>query len=586
MGQINKSVKNFHWLERTYDTRQILTMQQKLNLPEVICKIILERNIPIDQAENYLNPTIKHFMADPMLLKDMPQAAIELCDAVIKQKKIVIFGDYDVDGATSSALLKLFFAEVGLAVETYIPDRIKEGYGPNSNAFKMLKEQGTEIIITVDCGTMAFTALEDAQDYGLKVIVIDHHLGAELLPPAIAIVNPNRSDELSEYKYLAAVGVAFMLAIAVNSNLRAAGWYASRAEPKLMNLLDLVALGTVCDMVPLIGLNRALVVQGLKIIAKRTNIGLAALIDVALVKEAPSCYHLGFVLGPRINAGGRVGESFLGSNLLSASDYDYAYNIAQKLDLYNQQRKLIEAQVIEEAFDQAEKLAASCSVIIVAAQNWHPGVIGIVASRLKERFNKPVAVIAIINDKLGKASCRSVTNIDFGSAIIAAKEAKILIDGGGHAMAAGFSIDPDKIEQLRNFLDLRFQSIMMAQAKNTQRYFDSYVSCNGINLELAKLIEQAGPYGSNAAEPRFMITDAIIYRIDIFAEAHISCLISHQSGIGAKTLKATAFRAINTIMGQSLLSSKGKLINIIGYIKINRWKGKETAEITIEDVII
>jgi len=580
------SVKGLNWQINQYDPRQILAFGQKLDLPEVIARILLKRGITIEHTPDYLAPTLKKLLPDPMHLLDMNKAALRLANAVKKQEQVVIFGDYDVDGATSSALLKRFFASVGLSVGVYIPDRIKEGYGPNGEAFRNLKKQGTQIIITVDCGTAAFDALETAAEIGLEVIVIDHHLGSEILPKAVAIVNPNRLDETSPYKYLAAVGVSFLLAVAVNSTLREQGFYQLGKEPSLLNLLDLVALGTVCDIVPLEGLNRAFVVQGLKILAKRNNLGLAVLADVVRLSEVPGTYHLGFVLGPRINAGGRVGESDLGSRLMTTEDCDDAQIIAKQLDHYNAERKAIETLVLDEAMLAAEQLSADSSVIFVAGSNWHPGVIGIVASRLKEKFNKPTAIVSLLENGIGKASCRSVKGVDFGSSIFAAKALGLVIEGGGHAMAAGFSVAHDKVAELHQFLDDKFKQDLSKLSNQKHHYFDGYLSCNGINLELANLIERVGPFGANAPEPRFMLNDCLLFKVDIIAGAHISCILGHKSGLGSKSIKATAFRAIDTSIGKILLSSKGRELNIIGYLRINRWNGTEKAEFIIEDVLV
>jgi single-stranded-DNA-specific exonuclease len=579
------SVKGLNWAIRKSDERKLLAIQQKFAVPEIIARCLVSKNIELENIEKYLKPTLKEELPDPLHLIDMEAAVSRLCIAIENNQKIVIFGDYDVDGATSSALLKRFFASVGLQVQIYIPDRIEEGYGPNSMAMKKLKELGAEIVITVDCGIAAFKPLADAKEFGLEVIVVDHHLGTEQLPQAMAIVNPNRLDETSNFGYLAAVGVAFLVAIAINSRLRKKGYFASRKEPDLLSLLDIVALGTICDMVPLEGINRAFVIQGLKVLAKRTNLGLSILADVAGINETPNCYHLGFVLGPRINAGGRVGKSDLGAILLSTDDYEQAYKIAKQLDHYNSERKAIEALVIEEAMLQAEQLPLDTAIILVYSENWHPGVIGIVASRLKDKYNKPTAVISILKDGIGKASCRSVKGIDFGSSIISAKTLGLIIEGGGHAMAAGFSVQVDKISELNDYLHQSFKTNLKILGSNKQYYYDGYLSCNGVQTDIIKLIEKIGPFGSNSHEPRFMIKDCYLLKINILANVHLSCILGHESVLKASTIKATAFRAIDSELGNFLVNARGKKFSVIGYLRINRWNGMERPEMIIEDII-
>jgi single-stranded-DNA-specific exonuclease len=574
------SVGGFDWYLPDQDERKILTMIQQHNVPEIIARILSSRGCLLEAVPSYLSPTLRDLLPDPMHLRDMDIAARRLAQAVIHQHKIVIFGDYDVDGATSSSLLKRFFAEVGLAVDIYIPDRITEGYGPNVAAFQTLKQNGAEIIITVDCGTMAFEALEAAKELGMEVIVVDHHLSAEVLPPALAIINPNRLDEESSYGYLAAVGVAFLLAVAVKSTLNQLEWFANKAAPNLLNLLDLVALGTVCDVVPLIGVNRAFVTQGLKILAKRQNVGLAALYDVAGIDQAPTTYHLGFILGPRINAGGRVGKSSLGADLLVAEDYDAARIIAQQLNILNQERKAIEELMLEDAITQAERAPEGALMFVVGA-SWHPGVIGIIASRIKDRFNKPTAVIALENG-VGKASCRSVAGVDFGAAIIAAKMEDLVVNGGGHAMAAGFTILESKLPQLQQFLSVRFESEIGRNERINYRSFDGYLTTSAITIGFAELLEKAGPYGAGNKEPRFVIAGANIVKYNIIAGSHLRLFLNADRHYNMKTITATCFKAIGTKLGDMLMTN-GKAINLIGYVRINNWQGMKRAEFTIED---
>lgn len=577
-----RSLNGYSWQLRASDERSITALIQKLDIPEIVARVLNGRGVPVEEAEDFLHPTLRQLLPDPLHLLDMEKGAKRLAEAVIKGQNIVIFGDYDVDGATSSALLKNFFHMIGHPVGVYIPDRITEGYGPNSAALQQLRKDGAEIIITVDCGTMAFEPLQAAKACGLEVIVVDHHLGAETLPEAYAIINPNRLDETSPYRYLAAVGVCFLLTVAVKTALKTAGWFGSRPEPDLLSLLDLVALGTVCDVVPLKGVNRAFVVQGLKILSKRQNTGLAALADVASLTEAPNTYHLGFVLGPRINAGGRVGKADLGSRLLSLKDYEAASRIAGHLDQFNKERKAIEALVLEEANAKADLLPPDTAMICVAGEGWHPGVIGIVASRLKDRFNKPTAVIAL-KEGIGKASARSVYGVDFGSAVVSARGMDLLLAGGGHAMAAGFTVEETKIPALCAFLDGRFKADVAKLAGSRVLQLDGFLSVTSITPELLNNLEKAGPFGAGNPSPRFAMMECYVIRADILGGKHIRAIIGSR---GTNGIKAMAFNAVETEMGQLLLASKGRAIHVAGHAKINRWQGKESAEFMIDDVAV
>ncbi|MDB2415148.1 single-stranded-DNA-specific exonuclease RecJ, partial [Rickettsiales bacterium] len=483
-----KSVSDSIWLMADIDERLALTLSQKFDFPEIVARILASRNVDIDVVEEYIEPTLKSLLPDPFHLLDMRKAAERTVYAIENNESIAVFGDYDVDGATSSALLARYFRSLGIEPNIYIPDRIKEGYGPNTQALLHLHKCGVNLCITVDCGTMSFEPLAKAKEAGLDIIVLDHHISEEILPDALAVVNPNRLDETSEHGYMAAVGVAFIFAIAVNSLLRERGYFKDRKEPALMKLLDIVALGTVCDVVPLKGVNRAFVKQGLKVMQQRQNIGLKALADCAGVDSSLSTYHLGFVLGPRINAGGRVGQAGLGTRLLTTEDVDEAYKISQQLDIYNSERKTIEQLVLDEAFEQVENADKEAALIFVKNRNWHPGVIGIVAGRIKEKYNRPVAVIAIDENGIGKASARSVSGVDFGVAVVAAYQSGLLIAGGGHAMAAGFSVEESKIDELYKFISKRFE-------KDLDNYKDKVIklgaaiSLSAINIDLIKNIQ-------------------------------------------------------------------------------------------------
>ncbi len=583
-----KSANGYTWLLNEAKHDHINSLVQKLNINEIIARILAERNISIDAAESFLTPTLREFLPDPFHLLDMEKAAEIIVNSIINQQKIVIFGDYDVDGATSSALLKRFFSSLNVEVDIYIPDRIEEGYGPTIAAFSHLKTLGTDLIITVDCGTAAFEAIEFAVNNGIKIVVVDHHLSSETLPLADALVNPNRSDETSIYGYLAAVGVAFLLSIAVVTTLRKKDYFLNKDEPSLLKLLDIVAIGTICDVVPLEPLNRAFVTQGLKILNKRQNPGVIAFCQLLnLNNDLLTSYHLGYVIGPRINAGGRVGESSLGARLLSTDDHKEALEIANKLEIYNAERKAIEFSVYEQALEQAKQLSPDDALIMVAGENWHPGVIGIVAGRLKELFNKPVAVLSL-DAEHGKSSCRSVHGVDFGSAIVDAKQEGILVGGGAHKMAAGFTILRKNLPALKSFLHIRFTKELATLDNRQQRYFSAYLSTNAVNLTLAKQIEQIGPFGPGNSEPKFALKDVYIAKSNIFASNHISCFVGCATSRNLTGLiKANAFRAIGTKLEDILLNVNNsyKNLDLIGYVRINRWNGREVAEFVIDDAI-
>ncbi len=567
--------------------RDIVAIVQKYGLPEIVARILASRKVQIEDVEKFLNPTIRDYLPDPFHLLDMEIAANRLCDAVINNEKIGILGDYDVDGATSTALLLRYFKLLAKDVIFHIPDRILEGYGPNIAAMQKFKDLGCKIVITVDCGTLSFEPIEYAKKIGLDVIVVDHHISEEKLPDAFAIINPNRLDEKSQHGYMAAVGVVFLLIVAINSILRKRDFFLDNKIPDLLQLLDIVALGTVCDVVPLKLANRAFVAQGLKILRKRQNLGLAGLSDIAQIDESPTTYHLGFVLGPRINAGGRVGKSDLGTKLMVSDDIVEIKDIASQLNNFNAERKSIEQMVLDEAIEQVEQNNLNQQpLIMVVGEGWHPGVIGIVAGRLKERYHKPTAVITLDHKNIGKASARSINGVDFGSAIVAANQCGILIAGGGHAMAAGFTVSKDKISDLRHFLNNKFAQ---AVEKFGQRklYFEGFLTVSSINEKLIEQIAIVGPFGTSNYEPHFVVSNVIIVKSDVFADSHIRVFIKDANlGDNAPIIKAMAFRSNNTPMGDVLLNQRGCILNIAGKLKINKWQGLNRAELIIEDIII
>ncbi len=578
---VARSVSGKRWRARLEDDRAALALAQQLEISEILARVLAARGIDAESAEPFLNPALRDALPDPSVLRDMDVAAARMAEAVQAGEKIAVFGDYDVDGATSGALILRFLEAAGGEGIYYIPDRAREGYGPNAPALHILAEQGAKLIVTVDCGISAFEPLEEAAAAGLSVIVVDHHIAEPRLPAATAVVNPNRLDDDSGLGQLAAVGVTFLLIVALNRALREAGHYgAGRAEPDLLALLDLVALGTVCDVVPLTGLNRALTVQGLKVMAARGNTGLAALADTAKLDEAPTAYHAGYVLGPRVNAGGRVGESSLGIRLLTTPDGETAHDIARHLDDLNKERQAIEAEVLEAALAQIEARGeVGAPLIIAAGAGWHAGVIGIVASRLKERYGRPAIAIAV-EKGAGKASCRSIAGVDIGAGVTAARQADLLINGGGHPMAAGFTVAEDKIGELGAFLMERLAAPVAAAREAASLGIDGAVTVEGASLDLVEELAQVGPFGSGNSEPRLVVTEARIVNAKIVGRGHVRCILAGATG---QRLTAIAFRAGGEELGHLLLSPTAGPLHIAGHLRPNRWQGRTDVQLVIDD---
>nr|WP_221238523.1 single-stranded-DNA-specific exonuclease RecJ [Roseospira visakhapatnamensis] len=576
------------WRARPVDERLAEALSQRLGLPEVVGRLLAGRGVDLDDAPTFLDPSMRAQLPDPSSFRDMDAAVARLGRAVRDGETIAVFGDYDVDGATSSAVLRRFLEAVGARVLVHIPDRLTEGYGPNGPALRSLRDKGAGVAVTVDCGITAFTALTEARAAGLDVIVIDHHSPGDRLPEAIAVVNPKRHDETTPHTDLAAVGVAFLLVVGLNRHLREAGWYAGdagRTAPDLMALLDLVALGTVCDVVPLVGLNRAYVVQGLRVMARRGNAGLAALADVAGVTEAPTAYHLGYVLGPRVNAGGRVGEAPMGMRLLSTADPTEARRLAEALDGFNRDRKEIEAQVLLEAIEQVEGRPAAHDgpLVMAAGEGWHPGVIGIVASRLRERFGLPACVVAIEGNH-AKGSGRSVPGLDLGRAVIAAREAGVLTLGGGHPMAAGFSLDPDRLDALHAALATHLADQMGPDGAllDAPMDLDGVLTVEGANADLLARLDQVAPFGPGNPEPVFAITDARIVHADVVGMGHVRCALEGRAG---GRLKAIAFKAADEDLGQALLCGRGTVVHMAGTLRLDRWQGRVQPQLVVSDMM-
>ena len=566
------------WQLRHDDPRAATTIAQQQGVSELLAGILAGRGVAPDDVQRFLNPTLRDYLPDPFHLLDMDKAVARLMLAIERGESIAVFGDYDVDGATSTALLVRYFAALGIAITPYIPDRMKEGYGPTVGAFEKLIDHGARLIITVDCGTLAHEPIAYAQSRGVDVLVLDHHLSSGALPVAHAIVNPNRVDETSEQRHLAAVGVTFLVLVGLNKRLRENGYFTEQREPQLIALLDLVALGTVCDVMPLTGLNRAFVAQGLKIMAGRRSLGLAVLGDVARLDGQPNVYHLGFLLGPRINAGGRVGASGLGVELLTSSDDAHARAIAAQLDRHNAERQAIEAGVTEQAFALAAA-QANMPVILVAGEGWHQGVIGIVAGRLKEKYSRPAIVVALENGT-GKASARSVPGADMGAAIHAAIAQGLIDTGGGHAMAAGFSVHADGISALHDFLIARMEAAVTAYNDARVLKFDGTISVSGASLATLDEIALAGPYGLGNPGPRFVLPNAQILHRVVMKEKHLKITVGDASG--STRLNAVAFNCVGTTMGEWLMSER--TLHLLGELKRNVWQGRESVQFMIDDV--
>jgi single-stranded-DNA-specific exonuclease len=579
---VEKSVLGKKWVFAHTDARLSEGIAQAYGLPEIVSRILVSRGIGFDEVPEFLRPTMKAQLPDPLKLKDMDKAAERIAAAIINDEKVAVFGDYDVDGATSSALLKRFFRAQGRDLRVYIPDRIGEGYGPNVAAMVKLRDEGNKVLITVDCGITAFEPLAAGTAAGLDIVVLDHHRAEPQLPPAHAIVNPNRLDDTSNLGQLAAVGVTFLAIVAVNRILRAKGWYTpARPEPRILQWLDIVALGTVADVVPLTGINRAFVAQGLRVMALRQNHGITALSDLASVSEPPTAFHAGYVFGPRVNAGGRVGEAELGWRLLSSEDPLEARMIANKLHQYNAERKVIEDAVLDDAIEMLEAQAQDDLVIVAGGDGWHAGVIGIVAARIKEKYNRPACVVAFDDKGIGKASCRSVSGIDLGAAVIAAKEQGLLVAGGGHKMAAGFTVVRNRLEELRVFLNQHALGQLQGAAYVPELKLDSVLSAHAMTLELVDRLSMLAPYGSGHAEPRFVLTGAKIIKPTVVGEKHVSCYIQDTSG-GA-SLKAIAFRALDTALGETLLKAGPKPLHLAGHATINTWQGRRSVNFQVVD---
>jgi single-stranded-DNA-specific exonuclease len=557
-----------------------------VGMDALVDELLLGRGVPREDLARHRDPKIRDFLPDPSSFKDMDKGAQRLADAVQNGETVAIFGDYDVDGATSAALLVLLLRGLGAEPIVYIPDRLMEGYGPSGKALVELEGRGATLAITVDCGAQASDALDEARAVGLDVIVVDHHQCASQLPAAYALINPNRLDEGEDgaaHGHLAAVGMAFLLGVALLRELRGRGLFETRAEPKLLDLLDLVALGTVADVARLKTLNRAFVTQGLKVMAARQNTGLSALAEAARLVKPPSCRDLGFALGPRINAGGRVGKSDLGVRLLTSTDPEEARQIAAELDRLNEERRAIEMLVCEQAEAQADELNGG-AVLTVMSGGWHQGVIGIVAGRLKERFRKPAIVIAECEDGTGKGSGRSISGVDLGAAVLAAKESGLLVAGGGHAMAAGLTLPPGGLGPFRDFINERLSADVEKARGDRALLLDALLAPGGVAAPLCDALDTAGPYGAGWPGPHVAAGPARLLKTGIVGDGHVRGLACGDDG---KSFKWIAFRSAATDLGQALLGSPADVRWwLAGTIKRDEWNGGNTAEMHLEDAAL
>ena len=577
------SVNGKNWISKEFNSEEIEFFKTNYFVDEIVAKLLSIRKIKKEEINFFLNPSIKNILPNPYILKDMDTAIARTENAILNNEKVGIFGDYDVDGATSTAILGKYFESLNISFEIYIPDRKNEGFGPNEKGFSKFIDLGVNLIFTVDCGTLSFAPMSFAKKNKIDVIILDHHQSEIKLPDAHSIVNPNRFDDRSELNYLCAAGVCFMFLVALNKRLRDQNWFIDNSinEPNLMNILDLVSLGTVCDVVPLVGLNRAIVHQGLKILKRKNNLGLKTLIEVCSIEKKLTAYDLGYVLGPRINAGGRVGKSTHGANLLLNKNSKDAFKLSMDLNNYNKERQILEAELLKKILN-TDFQNTSDPVIILYGENWHEGIIGIIAARVKEKFNKPTIIISV-NDGLGKGSGRSIHGFDMGSAIIAAVQSELLIKGGGHKMAAGFTISIDRIKEFKEFIFKKFKSINIKLEERKNYYFDAEIAPSAVNIDFFEKINLLAPFGSGNPEPRFVIKDVKLVNSKIVGEKHIKTVFV---GSDSTTLKAISFNTVETDVGAHLLKKNIKPFDIVGKLSLNEWRGQRNVEFIIDDISV
>ena len=578
---VSRSAAGQFWLMDDSDDRQVLALSQRLGLPDVLCRMLAKRGIHADEASAYLDPKLRDLLIDPSRLMDMDKAAERLANAILQDEKVAVFGDYDVDGATSSALLLRYWRACGREMRAYIPDRQKEGYGPNEAAFQTLADDGYQLIVTVDCGTMAHAVLAAAKSRGQEVIVADHHQTGGGLPDCFALVNPRRADDDSGLGHLAAVGVTFMLLVGLNRCLRQKGFFKNRDEPDLTRLLDLVALGTVCDVVPLQGVNRAFVRQGLAVMQQGQNIGVQALGKVARAEGKWGTYQLGFQLGPRVNAGGRVGQADIGTRLLSTESAEEAAGLAARLDDFNSERRVIEADVQDAAMRHVEQQLSTGNAlppfILQAGEGWHSGVIGIVAGRLKDKYHRPTFIIAIDENGVGKGSARSISSVDVGQLVAGAVDRKIIEAGGGHAMAAGVTLHQQQLPAFEAYLSEQLGAMAMDGPRFLR--LDATLTPQAASRELWETMQQAGPFGAGNPEPRLVLPAVKIIKPNVVGDGHVRCILG---GEGGGRLKAMAFASVPEEVRMLMQTTRGPL-HMAGYLRADDWNGRRDVQFMVHD---
>jgi len=584
---VEKSITGRAWRDRLDErgNARALTIAQRLAIPELLARVLAGRGVEAEEAEAFLDPTIKRLLPDPHTLTEMRAASARIAHAIERGENVAIFGDYDVDGATAAALLAGYLRSCGLDPIVHIPDRIFEGYGPNIEAIRSFVARGITLLITVDCGTTSIEPLTEAKKLGLDTVVIDHHQADEALPPAVAIVNPNRADDLSGLGHLAAVGLVFVTLVALSRELRQHNfWSATRAEPDLLSFLHLVALGTVADVVPLTGVNRAFVAKGLIALRRRDHIGMTALMDASRLTGPPEAWHLGFLLGPRINAGGRIGRADLGVRLLLEQDLSEAARIASELDRLNTERRQIETATVAQA--EGEAMAAlgveeKGAVVVTAAEGWHPGVVGLVAARLKERYGRPAFAIAIEPGGVGTGSGRSIAGVDLGRVVRQAVREGLLVKGGGHAMAAGVTLKKGGLAAFRAFLEAVLAPSVEIARRDSALMIDGAISAGAVTPSLVELLGRGGPFGAGNPEPLLALPAHTLVYADPVGANHVRARF--RSGDG-KFVNAIAFRVVGTPLGRALIENRGRAMHAAGYLALDRWQGEERVQMRLADV--
>lgn len=583
---VRQSATGVSWQHRLTERQDMaaLAIAQGHGVPDIVARVLAGRGVSAEQAERFLDPTIRELLPNPASLTDMEKAAARLADAIVAREKVAIFGDYDVDGAASSALLKRFLTHFSVPSEIYIPDRIFEGYGPNPEAMRELISRGAKLIVTVDCGTNSATSIEAAREAGADVVVLDHHQVGGPLPPAVAVVNPNREDDLSGQGHLCAAGVVFLCLVQTAKLLRER--LPDAAPVDLLSLLDLVALATVCDVVPLTGVNRAFVVKGLQVLRQQKNEGVAALARISRIGEPINTFHLSFLIGPRINAGGRIGDAALGSRLLATDDPVEAASIAETLDRLNQERQQMEQEMLAQARAEADAELAGGNgpaVIVTASNSWHPGIVGLIASRLKDYARRPAFAIAFNSTGIGTGSGRSVTGFDLGRLVREAAAAGLIVKGGGHAMAAGITVEGAKLGELRAFFEERAAADVFRLQNEESLAIDGALAAEGATIALLDALEKAGPFGAGHIAPVFVLPRHRLADARAIGTNHIRVDLQSQSG---GNIQAIAFRAVDTALGEFLFKNRGRTVHIAGSLSGNYWNGNRTVQFRISDAAL